>query len=224
MALFNKNKNQDVSPAQALETKYKNGVTNLLLVVGFTAVNLVLLIANANSYFLFSAFLPYYTVDLGMYLCGRYPAEYYYGDEEFLPETVLYAAIALAVVMLLFYVLCWFMAKKGKSAWLIVALAGFAVDTLAFVGLGGLSADGVLDIIFHVWVIVSLASGVVSFKKLKELPEDEGTAEVPYNPYNPYGDQPYAPVNDQPYAPAGESDEQFYTPADEANEPVAEQE
>ena len=218
MALFNKNKNQDVSPAQALETKYKNSVSNLLLVIGFTTVNVVLLIANANSYFLFSAFLPYNTVNHGMYLCGKFPAETYKPDVNFRSDLYFYTCIAFAAAMILFYVICWYMAKNGKSEWLIVALAGFAVDTLAFVGLGGLDADSVLDIIFHVWVIVSLASGVVSFNKLKKLPAEQ-PAEA-YNSYNPYGEQSYAPINDQPYAPAGESDEQPYTPADE----VAEQE
>ena len=45
-----------------LESKYNKSIANLLLVVIFTVINIVLLVLNANSYFLFSAFIPYFAV------------------------------------------------------------------------------------------------------------------------------------------------------------------
>lgn len=173
MSLFNSNKqNQHLTTAQTLENQYKNSVSNLLLVVGFTAINIVLLVTNANRYFLFSAYLPYFAADIGMYMCGRYPAEYYYGDEEFVDNTFFVFMVALAVLLVLVYLLCWFMAKKKKVGWLIFSLVFFCLDTVAFIVLNGLSSDGIIDIVFHVWVIVSLAGGIANHKKLKKLPAE----------------------------------------------------
>lgn len=194
MSLFGNNRqNQHLTPAQTLENQYKSGVSNLLLVVGFTVVNLVLLISNSNRYFLFSAYLPYFIADMGMYLCGRYPEEYYYGDEVFLDGTYFIIMVALAVIMALVYLLCWFMAKKKKVGWLIFGLVFFCLDTVAFIVLNGLSSDGIIDIVFHVWVIATLINGIRNFYKLKRLP-----AEIP------------VPVGYN--GPADEAQQGFYSP------------
>jgi hypothetical protein len=60
--LFNLKSKERFKPNN-LETKYNSSIANLLLVVVFSAVNIVLLLVNANTYFLFSAFLPYFAVD-----------------------------------------------------------------------------------------------------------------------------------------------------------------
>ena len=65
---------------QVLETKYRNSRSNLLFVLIFTAINILLLVAQTNTYFLFSAYIPYALVGIGMLLCGMYPAEYYGQD------------------------------------------------------------------------------------------------------------------------------------------------
>ena len=61
----------------ALEGAYKSSVSNLLLVIVFSLINIVLLVANSSTYFLFSAFIPYVIADYGMFFSGSYPAEYY---------------------------------------------------------------------------------------------------------------------------------------------------
>ena len=211
MALFNKS-TQNLTPGEKYESQYKTSTTNLILVVAFTAINVVMLVTNANSYFLFSAFLPYYAVDFGMYLCGKYPAEYYYGDEEFLDPSFFAITVAVAAVMILFYLLCWFMARKGKSVWMVIGLIGFVIDTAAFFVLGGFSQDSIIDLIFHVWVIVSLIMGVTAKSKLKKLP-----AEMPQTePYNPEG-QPISDEN-QTYAPYGAATEQIHVPGEAKTE------
>ena len=68
------------SPRQHYMQKYNMSRMNLLLVVAFTAINILLLVTNANSYFLFSAFIPYFLTTMGMILCGRFPEEYYTGE------------------------------------------------------------------------------------------------------------------------------------------------
>lgn len=37
----------------------------------------------------------------------------------------------------------------------------------------GFTADMILDFVFHIWVLVSLASGVIAAINLKKLPEEE---------------------------------------------------
>ena len=75
--LFGKENTQQLSQQQVLTNKYMGARHNLLLVVVFTLINIVLLLVQSNTYFLFSATIPYFLADLGMVLCGKYPAEYY---------------------------------------------------------------------------------------------------------------------------------------------------
>ena len=75
MANFFRNRN--LSKRQRLEQKYNSARMNLALVVAFTLVNLVLLAVNADTYFLFSAYVPYLITSVGMLICGKYPPEYY---------------------------------------------------------------------------------------------------------------------------------------------------
>lgn len=177
MGLFNKNQNQQAQPfsqRQQLERRYASARMNLLWVVLFTAINIVLLVSNSYTYFLFSAFIPYAIVDYGMIVCGKYPADFY-GDlsqYQFFDSTVLVVLIAVAAVICVLYLLCWIFSKKRRVAWLIVGLVFFALDTV-FMLLGGISADRILDIVFHGWVIISLTGGIIAHSKLKKLPEEE---------------------------------------------------
>ena len=177
MGLFNKNQNQQAQPfsqRQQMERRYASARMNLLWVVLFTAINIVLLVSNSYTYFLFSAFIPYAIVDYGMIVCGKYPADFY-GDlsqYQFLDSTVLVVLIAVAAVICVLYLLCWIFSKKRRVAWLIVGLVFFALDTV-FMLLGGISADRILDIVFHGWVIISLTGGIIAHSKLKKLPAEE---------------------------------------------------
>lgn len=177
MGLFNKNQNQQAQPfsqRQQLERQYASARMNLLWVVLFTVINIVLLVSNSYTYFLFSAFIPYAIVDYGMIVCGKYPADFY-GDlsqYQFLDSTVLVVLIAVAAVICVLYLLCWIFSKKRRVAWLIVGLVFFALDTV-FMLLGGISADRILDIVFHGWVIISLTGGIIAHSKLKKLPAEE---------------------------------------------------
>lgn len=174
MSFFNNGtKAEPTTPREALENKYKNSISNILLVLGFTAVNVVLLLLNSNTYFLFSAFLPYMAADYGMYVCGLYPEEYYVGDEVFFDKSFLFLMVAIAVIMLLLYFVSWIFAKKKKVGWLIFALVFFCIDTVAMLAMTEIGADSIIDIVFHVWVIASLSNGVYSYFKMKKLPADE---------------------------------------------------
>ena len=80
MALF-KNKTAPQIPERArLEQRYRSARGSLLLAIIFTVINMGLLITKQFSYFLFSAYVPYFLTDLGMMMSGQYPADFYTGE------------------------------------------------------------------------------------------------------------------------------------------------
>ncbi len=191
MANFLNKSNCNRTPRQILEAKYNGNINNILLIIVFTVINVVLLVTNSDRYFLFSAFVPYYLVDLGMYFCGMYPQEYYYGieDPQFYSKSFFAVTIAIAVVILLVYLLCWIFAKKRKLACLIIPLVLFVIDTLAMLYIMGISTEMIMDIIFHGWVMVSLVLGIVNYVKLNKLPEEEPVPVFEDNNEQVYGTQ-----------------------------------
>ena len=179
--LFGKGNTQQLSQREILVNKYQSARHNILLVVAFTLINIILLVTNSNSYFLFSASIPYFIVDLGMLLCGKYPQEYYVGELAgigTLNDTFFVVTLVVAAVILLLYLLSWIFCKKPRVGWMIFALVFFVIDTIGMLYLMGISTDAILDIVFHGWVIVSLISGVTAYFKLKKLPEEEEVPEL----------------------------------------------
>ncbi len=170
----NKQKFKPTTQRGMLETKYNNSVANLLLVIAFSTINIVLLVASSDIYFLFSAFVPYILADFGMYYTGMYPMEYYYdvSDFEFFDKSFLIVTIVIAVVVILLYLLCWIFARKKKIGWLILAAVLFCIDTVAMFVFNGFAIDSIIDIGFHIWVIYSLIIGIVTYYKMKKLPEE----------------------------------------------------
>lgn len=157
------------------EQRYNRSRMNLLLVVVFTAINLILLVTNADTYFLFSAFIPYFITVMGMLLCGRFPEEYYDGMEDmvFLDNSAFVILLIISVVLTLLYLLAWIMSGKKRVGWLIFALVFFALDTIGMLVLNGIAVDSVIDILFHAWVIVDLILGIRAHYKLKKMPVEE---------------------------------------------------
>jgi hypothetical protein len=161
------------------ESKYATSRANLLLTAVFTVINLILLITNSNTYFLFSAFIPYYITSLGMLMCGRYPEEYYTDGLEdiiFINDSFFAVTLTVAVVMVLFYLLAWLLSKKRRVGWLILSLVFFSLDTILMLLLNGIALDWIMDILFHGYVIYFLIIGINAHFKLKKLPLEEETA------------------------------------------------
>lgn len=174
--LFATPKTQEITERERLTRKYQNARHNILLVLVFTLINIVLLVSNSNSYFLFSAAIPYYSAVFGMIFTGKYPAEYYTGElagVEFLGNGFFVATLVFAAVILVLYLLSWILSKKPRVGWMILALVLFIKDTGVMLLISGISADMIMDIVFHGWVIVSLISGISAYFKLKQLPEEE---------------------------------------------------
>lgn len=158
------------------ESKYTTARMNLLLVVAFTAINLILLVTNADVYFLFSASVPYYITGMGMLLCGRFPAEYYTGElagMSFLDNSVFYLLLAISCILTLLYLLAWFLSSKHRVGWLIFALVFFSIDTAGMLLIEDITFASIFDILFHGWVIYYLCLGIRAHYKRINLPPEE---------------------------------------------------
>lgn len=172
--LFN-NKQAPVSREQVLANRYTAARMNLLLLICFSAINIVLLVIQNFTYFLFSASIPYIITDIAMLMCGKYPEEIYTGElegMEFLDGSVLVVAVIISALILLAYLLCFFMSRKNKGGWLVVSLVMFIFDTIVMFLYYGISADAILDVIFHIAVIVYLSLGIHANGKIKKLQLD----------------------------------------------------
>jgi hypothetical protein len=183
------NKGIDKNSREYLEKKVASARHSLLLVLIFTVINLVMLLVDSNSYFLFSASVPYYLtafglgMDMGMGTSGI--------------GVFTTTALVISVVILVMYLVCWLLTKK-RPAWYVVAAVLFALDTvvLVLVALGfDAIADSVMDFVFHAWVIIELFQAVSANKKLKNLPPepivDEAAEAVPVWQPAPVPEEPW---------------------------------
>lgn len=162
--------------SRILQNQYASARHNLLLVVGFTVINLILLVTKSDTYFLFSAYIPYFLTYLGMYLCGMSAPEAYADlgeDAIFLGKGFFGIALGISILIVAIYLLCWIFSKKQKVGWIIGALVLFFIDTLALFFIGGISIDLIMDYVFHICVIVLLFRGTIAYYKLQKLPPEE---------------------------------------------------
>lgn len=186
MGLFNKNAEQ-VKAVKSPETVYAAARSNLLLVVAFTAVNIILRLVSADMYFLFSASTPMAFLDI-IALTGA---------AELLP-----IAAAWAFIVTGFYLLCWFLSKK-RSGWMIVAAVLFALDTVVLLLLYNLSAM-IIDLAMHAWVLYYLISGSVAAVRMKKMPAEMLCPEIALEQpvYDPAAVPPMEGVSTEFTAPA----------------------
>lgn len=171
--LFGVQNNGQMTEREMLESRYNSARMNLLLVVAFSAINLITLATNSGMYFLFSASIPYLLTDLGMFFCGMYPDEIYTGEFAgmvFAPKSLFVVLLIISFLILGVYLLCWFCSKDHKANWLIAALVLFGFDTVILFLNYGFSA--LVDLGFHIWVIVILAMGISAHFKLRKIPAD----------------------------------------------------
>lgn len=149
------------NPKASAQQQYKIARSNLLLMLVLTVVNIILLVAEADTMLLFSATVPYFlsAISMGIY------AEY---------SQVAIVGFGIVVAILVVYLLCWIFSKKHYG-WMIAALVFFILDSIAMIGLYVLAEDfsGILDIVVHIWVLYYLVIGVKYGHKLKNIPPEE---------------------------------------------------
>ena len=142
------------------ETRFKNARISLLAVLIFSFVN-VFTIIFTDTYFLFSSYITSVVTATG--------AVFYIESGK--NAIFLIATILVSVITLLPYLFCYLFGKK-HNGWLIAALALFAIDTailliftIEALAVGEIS--GIMDIVLHIYVLVTLAQGVSAGAKLK---------------------------------------------------------
>ena len=169
MGLFNRQPQAGQPQKNPLEAKFDAARTNLLLMLVFTVVNVVMVLVDANSYFLFTATFPWLMTITG----AGFAAEGF--------PVLCGFCVALAGIAVVLYLLCWLLSKK-HPAWLIVATVLFSLDTVML--LFFLSADMIIDVAFHAWVLYYLIAGIVAANKLKKQPAatEMPVAEMPAEP------------------------------------------
>ena len=149
------------NPRTALEQKYNSARTNLLIMLGLTIINIVLLFTKSDVMLLFSATIPYLATAFGIGI-----AESEIGE-------ISVALFGISGILIILCLLCWIFSKKHYG-WMIAALALFVLDTatliLFYLYIGDFS--GILDLVIHIAVLFYLISGVVSGNKLKNLHTD----------------------------------------------------
>lgn len=157
----------DKNSREYLLRQVANGRYSLLLIVILTVVNLIMTILDTNTYFLFSASVPYYLVFVGMgiengFVDGAWNVK----------GTLTYTGLVIVAV----YLLCWLLSKE-RAGWLTAALVLFIVDTVALVVITFALYDSpmgkLVDFLLHIWAIVELIQAVRGSKKLRALPPTE---------------------------------------------------
>ncbi|MBQ2940617.1 MAG: hypothetical protein IJD97_00125 [Clostridia bacterium] len=160
--------NTQTPQVNPLVQKYAAARSNLITMLVLTVLNIVLLVADANYMLLFSATVPYAATVMAMEF-GLFPGL----------EGYMYTAIAVAVVCLALYLVCWLLSKKNVI-WMIVAFALFILDTayMAYIYISAGEASGFLDILIHALILYYLFVGVISGIKLKKQLEEDVSAEA----------------------------------------------
>lgn len=160
--------------SRAYKEQQINGArSSLLLVLALTLVNVGLLMANSNTFFLFSVFVPYELVYFGRTM-----------DAGLIGSNTVVSLVVAAVILVVF-LLCWLFAKK-KPGWLTVAAVLFALDTAALLyftfTLAADPAGQILDIVLHAYVLFQLIQGCVNAAKLKKEPEESLDDQIASSP------------------------------------------
>ncbi len=200
---FKNNPNAEaLSEREKLEKRYNSARYDVLLMVILTIVNIVLVFAESDTYFLFSITVPYLCAVDGIVFSGVLSPEFYeaigLGGVELLGVPYLIEELAIAAVILALYVACYILSKNNKVGWLIGAAVLLTLDMIWFIW-EGLLLDSILDAIIHIVLLVYLVIGIAAHYKLKKLaPEGdviEGEA-VAYEEEESYIEEADEPINE----------------------------
>lgn len=142
------------------EERYRGARNNLLLLIVFTAINLLMPLLGIDRQYFFSASFPttvywwgdYAAADLGM------PA-------------LRYGAMGIALGCVGLYLLCWLLSKKRRG-FMTAALVLFGLDCLSLAGefvIFELHYSMIINVLFHLWVLWGLIQGVRAASELKKL-------------------------------------------------------
>lgn len=205
-------RDQKIAERRMYANKVASARANLIIIFAFTIINIILLATGSFNYFLISASIPYYIANLGMLVCGKYPPEIYADGLEgtkILEPSAFPIFLVIALLISLVYLLLWIFSKKKTDFCLKLALVAIILDTLGMFVLMGISFDSIINIIFHVYIIWSLFTGIKANKSLLALPADEivmeeGEGYITVDPVAPTAEEAAAEEPDSVQTPADE--------------------
>ena len=175
--------NTPQTPRGLAQEKFNAARANLLVMIGFTLLNVILALTGTSTMMLFSATFPYVMAVVATI-----------ADIPVLQGILL----GVAIVAIVPFFLCWIFSKR-RYGWLIAALVMFSLDTLFMLGfyLRAEEWSGILDVVFHIWIIIYLAQGIKYGYRLKTMPPEETpmlTQEMPDAPAQTASTQETAPL------------------------------
>lgn len=175
-------------PVKPIKTKemfardLKISNSNVLAMIAFTLFNIILIIANADISFPFSAAVPMYLVLMFSELCGMRSEEFYemnYGSDwkqlEFIDSGVFWVVVAIAVIMVAVYFALWYFSKK-KKVFSIILMVLYAIDTLGLLGfctvVYAFNGSALIDFVFHAWVFYYLILSLKAWDGMGYAPSE----------------------------------------------------
>jgi len=143
---------------------FEKSRNNLLLVIAFTVINLVLIYFEAEVNFLFSATIPQFVLNVANVVAGS-------TDE----NIILIIGLVIAFLTVLPYFIFWILARRARVL-ILAALIFFCIDSLLLIYLilnEKFNFSFLMEIVFHVWILYYLFTGVKAWYKLRGVSTDE---------------------------------------------------
>ena len=136
------------------KTTYDHSRSNLLIAILFTILNIALIFLETDTMFLFSTTIPYYFALAGWYF-----------------ESII--ELVIGIVMIAVLLVFWIISKKHRIG-LILSFIYFIIDTIFMLWLYDFQFDAsmIIDLLFHVWIMFYLVSGIMYKGNQKEHVEE----------------------------------------------------
>ena len=136
------------------KTTYDHSRSNLLIAILFTILNIALIFLETDTMFLFSTTIPYYFALAGWYF-----------------ESII--ELVIGIVMIAVLLVFWIISKKHRIG-LIISFIYFIIDTIFMLWLYDFQFDAsmIIDLLFHVWIMFYLVSGIMYKGNQKEHVEE----------------------------------------------------
>lgn len=148
-----------------LERRVSMGRSFILIYTVLSVINVLLVIFGIPFKFISSISSPYYLVLMGKGLDNGFVE----GPWPVISDMTIGCAIFAALLLLIFFS-CWAISKKHMG-WVVVALVFFILDVAVLVAAvlflyrGDMMMD-LLDLLFHIWIIILLARCIAAHKEL----------------------------------------------------------
>lgn len=175
--------NRSMKPVKTKEVfarELKTSNMNVLAVALFSLANVLMILIHADTYLLFSAAVPVYLMMFFGELCGMRSEEFYelnYGADwkslEFWPESIYWAVLAIALVVVAVYFVLWYLSKK-KKVFSTVLMVVYAIDTIALlffnVAIYTFTFTAILELVVHAWVFYYLILALKAWDGIEVAP------------------------------------------------------